>query len=119
MGIRVLPKTSIQGPEPSFYHRVSHVDVPNMAAFLPNAWGAEATLSTKMPLWERQVVLSTTTSSSWHLSDFPIHNSNQHTVSAQGTSIIQVQKATEMGAGFGVGMKQLYARIVLSFNVFK
>lgn len=107
MSIRVLPKTSIQGTVPFFCHRVSNVGVPDMVAFLPNAWGPEAILSTKMPFWERQVVLSTTTSSSWYLSDFPIHNSNQHTVSAQGTSGIQVQEATGMGAGFGVGMKQI------------
>ena len=107
MGTCVLARTSIQVTAPFFCQGVSNVGVPAIAAFLPNAWGAEAILSTKTPLWERQVLLSTTTSSSWYLSDFPIHNSDQHIVAAQGTSVIQVQKATEMGAGFGVLMKQL------------
>ena len=45
-----LPKTSVQGTAPFFCHRVSNVGVPDVAAFLPNTWGAEAVLSTKIPL---------------------------------------------------------------------
>lgn len=71
-------------------------------------------------LFQRKALFSASkTNSYWNLSDFSKSTIKAHTSRPRYHVTMQVQKAPGDGGRVGVGMKQLCARVFISFNVSK